>query len=137
MPKEVRQCRSETKRSIRLSAASIEGRDRDRNTRWGTQARAINSLYQNKDAFKLSLLDSRTSINNTVIDLLGSPLFWHQVEELRDLILPIYQHQIFSESENLHLGKIVHWWLEIRRHLMGISQQASQLGPSQLFEIFD
>ena len=106
-------------------------------TQWGTQARAINSLYQNKDAFKLYLLDYRTSINNTIIDLLGSRLFWPQVEELRDLILPIHEHQIFSESENSHLGKIVNRWLEIRRHLTGISQQASQLDPSQLIEIFD
>ena len=106
-------------------------------TRWGTQARAINSLYQNKDAFKLYLLDSRTSINNTIIDLLGSRQFWHEVEELRDLILPIHEHQIFSESENSHLGKIVNRWLEIRRHLINISQQAPQSGPGQLIELFD
>jgi len=41
-------------------------------TRWGTQARAINLVYHNKDAFKLYLLYFRSSMNNTVIDLLGS-----------------------------------------------------------------
>jgi len=82
--------------------------------RWGTQAEAINSVYHNKDAFKLYLLDSCSSINNTVIDLLGSRSVWHVLEELRDLILPIQQDQPFSESQNSYLCRIVNRWLEIR-----------------------
>jgi len=89
--------------------------------RWGTQAEAINSVYHNKDAFKLYLLDSCSSINNTVIDLLGSRSVWHVLEQLQDLILPIQQDQLFSESQNSYLCRIVNRWLEIRWHLSAIS----------------
>ncbi|PWW72665.1 hypothetical protein C7212DRAFT_226245, partial [Tuber magnatum] len=50
---------------------------------------------------------------------------------------PIHEHQIFSESGNSHLGKIVNCWLEVKRHLNTISQQAPQPTTYQLIELFN
>jgi len=86
-------------------------------TRWGTQARAIESIYKNKDAFKAYVLDDRTQLEHEVTQLLSSRDFWNNIEELRDLILPIHKVQVESESTNAHLGLVVSRWLTIRNHL--------------------
>jgi len=89
-------------------------------TRWGTQARAIESIYKNKEAFKAYVLDDRTQLDHEVFQLLCSRDFWNNVEELRDLILPIHKVQVHSESSNTHLGLVVPHWLTIRNHLKRI-----------------
>ena len=82
-------------------------------TRWGTQARAIESIYKNKEAFKAFVLDDRIQLDHEVSQLLCSRNFWNNIEELHDLILPIHMIQVQSESTNSHLGLVVSCWLTI------------------------
>ena len=103
-------------------------------TRWGTQARAIESIYKNKEAFKAYVRDDRTQLEHEVSQLLCSRDFWNNVEELRDLILPIHKVQVQSESTDAHLGLVVSRWLTIRNHLERIvDQQPSLPDLLQLF----
>jgi len=86
-------------------------------TCWGTQARGIESIYKNEEAFKAYVLDDHTQLDHKVSQVLCSRDFWNNIEELCDIILPIHKVQVQSEFTNAHLGLIVSRWLTIRDYL--------------------
>lgn len=104
-------------------------------TRWGTHAKAIESLYRNKESLRQYAIDVRCDINNRVQEIILNRTFWADLEDMREIISVIYEAQKKSESDKSHLGYVAARWLEIRDHLIGIARR--QPGAEVLLPIFE
>ena len=52
------------------------------------------------------------------IEYLGSPHFWAELEQLRELLQPLHEALKMSESNKTHLGTVVERWKGMYAHLM-------------------
>jgi Protein of unknown function (DUF 659)/hAT family C-terminal dimerisation region len=88
------------------------------NTRWGTQYLELFSLKRSREALRQF---RRTKDNDckdqAVLDAITDAGFWEDVDELLDILKPIHNHQIMSESSRGHLGQVRTRWLQIREDL--------------------
>jgi hypothetical protein len=76
-------------------------------TRWGTQYKVLKALKRSKDALKPFARDRKNDCEDTkVLDTIKDPLFWEDLENLKELLKPIHESQIISESSKGDLSDI-------------------------------
>jgi hypothetical protein len=90
-------------------------------TRWGTQFRMIERILQMQQALMAWSYDSRSS-GASVWSIIQNPLFWPRLGFLSRLLGPIHKLQVESESDDAHLGQVLHRWLRIRADFEKICQ---------------
>ncbi|KAF7173370.1 hypothetical protein CNMCM6106_007473 [Aspergillus hiratsukae] len=83
-------------------------------TRWGTQYNILAHLKRSKDALKAFARDVSNECDPAILEPINEYAFWAGVEELLDILKPIHEAQIASESSNAHLGYVVSRWAMIK-----------------------
>lgn len=97
-------------------------------TRWGTNYRQAESVYENKDALKLFAMDPLSNeLNSSALEHIRDPMFWVQLDTLRDLLLPIDKALKMSESDKGDLGRVVPRWEQIHSHLEKLMESSPDL----------
>lgn len=97
-------------------------------TRWGTHAKLASSVYNNKDALKAFVRsDLSDKLSEKAAEYIRDPLFWAELDELRDLLYPIDEHLKMSESNKSNLGRVVPRWESIHTHLESFQDGCSDL----------
>jgi hypothetical protein len=87
-------------------------------TRWGTQFYSLRSLERSKEALKAFARDVNNECKNmTVLKAILDPLFWAKVDELIDILRPLNELQVASESSKSHLGQVEARWRQMRLEL--------------------
>lgn len=98
--------------------------------RWGTQYRLIHSLLRSKDALRrygtrddLDHEKSEEGKGNHVrmMETIIDPNFWHDLEDMIEILKPLHDCQVMSESGDAHLGYVVKRWKTIEIHLCSLS----------------
>jgi hypothetical protein len=88
------------------------------NTRWGTQYLELFSLKRSREALRqFRRAKDNDCKDQAVLDAIIDAGFWEDVDELLDILKPIHNHQIMSESSRGHLGQVRTRWLQIRQDL--------------------
>lgn len=98
-------------------------------TRWGTNYRQAESVYANKDALRLyaSRPEFAEKLSSEALQYIMDPMFWAQLDELRDLLQPIDKALKMSESDRANLGRVLPRWDGIHTHLDRIKAKSSDL----------
>jgi hypothetical protein len=97
------------------------------NTRWGSQVGELKSLKRSMDALKRFARDTQNECENAeILEALTDILYWNDVDELLDILLPINEAQIMSESSKGNLSQVYERWGKIRDHL-ALQEQATSL----------
>ncbi|THC92779.1 hypothetical protein EYZ11_007740 [Aspergillus tanneri] len=86
-------------------------------TRWGTQYNVLAHLKYSKDALKAFARDISNKCDPTVLEPVNKYAFWAGVDELLDILKPIHEAQIASESSSAHLGYVKNRWSQIKETL--------------------
>jgi hAT family protein len=87
-------------------------------TRWGTQYNELLSIKRSTLALKKFGKDKKNGCTNTkVLKTLTDSSFWDSVLDLLDLLKPIHDVQVMSESSRGHVGHVRSQWMKIRDHL--------------------
>ena len=88
-------------------------------TRWGTQRyNGLLSIKRSTLALKKVGKDKKNGRTNTkVLKTLTDSSFWDSVLDLLDLLKPINEVQVMSESSRGHVGHVRSQWMKIRDHL--------------------
>jgi Protein of unknown function (DUF 659)/hAT family C-terminal dimerisation region len=101
-------------------------------TRWGTQVKELKALKRSKDALKLFARDRKNECEDMkILDTIKDPLFWEDVDNLLDILRPIHEAQIMSESSNGNLSHVKERWDDIREYLLNHEDR------TELLRIFD
>lgn len=97
-------------------------------TRWGTHAKLAESVYNNKDALRAFVCsDKSNKLNPKAAEYIRDPLFWAELDELRDLLHSIDEQLQMSESNKSNLGRVAPHWEQIHTHLEGFKESCSDL----------
>ncbi len=92
----------------------------------------LKTLKRSKDALKLFVKDRKNNCEDTkVLNTIKNPLFWEDLENLKELLKPIYKFQIISKSSKDNLSDIKERWDDIREYL------ATYKDSTKLLRIFD
>ncbi len=92
----------------------------------------MKALKRSKDALKLFVRDRKNDCEDTkVLDIIKDPLFWEDLENLKELLKSIYKSQIISESSKSDFNNIKERWDDIREHLTAYKNS------TKLLRIFD
>lgn len=105
-------------------------------TRWGTNYRQVESVYNSKDALRLfaSNPDYADKLSHQALQYITDPTFWVQLDELRDLLQPIDKHLKKSESDRADLGRVVPRWEQIHTHLNRLKPSSPDLATYMMFD---
>jgi hypothetical protein len=77
------------------------------NTRWGSQVGELKSLKRSMDALKKFARDNQNECENAeILEALLDILYWNDVDELLDILIPINEAQIMSESSKGNLSQV-------------------------------
>ena len=97
-------------------------------TRWGTNYRQAESVYENKDALKLFAMDPLSDeLNSSAHEYIRDPMFWVQLDTLRELLQPIDKALKMSESNKGDLGRVIPRWEQIHTHLDRVKESSPDL----------
>lgn len=94
-------------------------------TRWGTQARSIKSVINNKVA--LQAYANNPAAAPTWKPKLLDEVNWQMLNCLYSTIYPIHEHQKMSESNRATLDKVYPRWMKINEHMQ--EKRLPQAGP--------
>lgn len=86
-------------------------------TRWGTQHNVLSHLKRSKDALKAFARDINNECDPAILEPINEYSFWASVDELLDILKPIHEAQIASESSDAHLGYVKDRWSRIKETL--------------------
>jgi hypothetical protein len=79
------------------------------------------------DALKKFARDAQNECENAeILEALTDILYWNDVDELLDILIPINEAQIMSESSKGNLSQVYERWGQIRDHL-ALQEQATSL----------
>ena len=114
-------------------------------TRWGTQFRLLNSLLRSKQALRAWAIhpgidcepnEERKQGQTAVIESINKHAFWADLEDLREIIAPIYNEQVMSEDNRAHLGYVLQRWKRIKNHLQTLQHRTGFTRSDEIAEIF-
>jgi hypothetical protein len=78
----------------------------------------LRSIKRTKDALKYFHRDKNNDCEDTkVLDTVADPFYWVDLDELLDVLEPLHESQIMSESSKGHLGYVRARWERIRAYL--------------------
>jgi hypothetical protein len=84
------------------------------NTRWGSQVGELKSLKRFMDALKKWARNLQNECENKeILEALTDILYWNDVDELLEVLLPLHKAQIMSESSKGNLSHVYDRWKKI------------------------
>lgn len=98
-------------------------------TRWGTQYCLIHSLLRSKNALKRygtrDDLDHEKSEEGKgnyarMMETIMDRNFWHDLEDMIEILKPLHDCQVMSESGDAHLGYVVKRWKTIEKFIYAL-----------------
>ena len=107
-------------------------------TRWGTQYRLIDSLLRSQQALFAWASDTNrdTSSGSYILRIIQDPQFWADLRGLKEILRPIHEHQIQSESLHAGVGQVLKRWNSIKAHLQGLKNRPNYPYSNQIDSIF-
>ena len=102
-------------------------------TRWGTQYRLLSSLIRSKDALRrygtIDDLDYEKSdegkrSHSKMMQNITDRSFWHDLEDRIEILKPLHDCQVMSESGDAHLGYVAQRWKTIELPLRALHHRA-------------
>jgi hypothetical protein len=85
-------------------------------------------LKRSIDALRKFARDSQNECENAeILEALLDVLYWNDVDELLEILIPISKAQVMSESSKGNLSQVYERWGKIRDHLATQEQQSSLL----------
>ncbi len=92
----------------------------------------LKAFKRSKDTLKLFVKDRKNDCEDTkILNIIKDPLFWEDLENLKELLKFIYEFQIISESSKGDLSDIKERWDDIREYL------TAHENSTELLRIFD
>jgi Protein of unknown function (DUF 659)/hAT family C-terminal dimerisation region len=97
-------------------------------TRWGTQYRLLDSVFNNKDALRryavtYEQLPTSQRLKQSALDAIMDWDFWSELEPMREFLFPIDEALKMSESGKANIGQVFHSWMDITKHLRDATRQ--------------
>lgn len=114
-------------------------------TRWGTQYRLIHSLLRSKDALRrygtrddldYEKSDEGKGSHSKMMESITDRNFWHDLEDLIEILKPLHDCQVMSESGDAHLGYVVKRWKTIELHLQSLRNRVGFQRSHEVDNIF-
>ena len=88
------------------------------NTRWGSQIGELRSLKRSMDALKRWARDLQNECENEeILQALLDILYWNDVDELLQILEPLHEAQVMSESSKGNLSHVYSRWEKLEAHL--------------------